>query len=218
MGAVLSQRGGPESHLRPCEFFSRRLYPAERSYDVGNRELLAIKLAFEEWRHWLEGTTQPFVVCTDHKNLAYIQLAKRLNSHQACWALFFSRFNFTLTYRPGSRNIKPDALSQQFSAERDNRPPESILPTSRVIASISWEIESQIKQAQLQQPDPGNGPPGHLFVPDSVHSQVLQWFHTSKLACHPGQNFDPNISQALLLVAHYGPGHQSLCSSLHNLC
>ncbi|KAI2657118.1 Transposon Tf2-8 polyprotein [Labeo rohita] len=30
------------------------LSPAEQNYDVGNRELLAIKLALEEWRHWLE--------------------------------------------------------------------------------------------------------------------------------------------------------------------
>ncbi|KAI3352528.1 hypothetical protein L3Q82_005476 [Scortum barcoo] len=92
VGAVLSQRRGPESRLHPCAFFSRRLSPAEVNYDVGNRELLAVKMALEEWRHWLEGSTQPFVVWTDHKNLAYIQTAKRLNSRQARWALFFSRF------------------------------------------------------------------------------------------------------------------------------
>ncbi len=34
-----------------------------------NRELLAIKLALEEWRHWLEGAKHPFTVLTDHKNL-----------------------------------------------------------------------------------------------------------------------------------------------------
>ncbi|KAG5285846.1 hypothetical protein AALO_G00008160 [Alosa alosa] len=44
------------------------------NYDVGDRELLAIKLALDEWRHWLEGA-HPFVVWTDHKN--------RLNSRQA---------------------------------------------------------------------------------------------------------------------------------------
>ncbi|KAI3372980.1 hypothetical protein L3Q82_023425 [Scortum barcoo] len=34
----------------------------ERNYDVGNRELLAIiKVALEEWRHWLEGAEQPFL-------------------------------------------------------------------------------------------------------------------------------------------------------------
>lgn len=45
-------------YTRP--YFSRCLSPAERNYDVGNRELLAIKLALEEW---LEGAD-----LDDHKN------------------------------------------------------------------------------------------------------------------------------------------------------
>lgn len=45
------------------------------SYDVGNKEVLTVKLALEEWRHWLKGAKQPFGVWTDHKNLAYIQTA-----------------------------------------------------------------------------------------------------------------------------------------------
>lgn len=56
----------------PCTFFSSHLSPAERNYDVGNQELLAVVLALQEWRHWLEGTNQPFIVWTDHKNLAYL--------------------------------------------------------------------------------------------------------------------------------------------------
>ncbi len=69
VGAVLSQQQGNPSRLHPCAFFSRKLSPAERNYDIGNRELLAIKLALEEWRHWLEGAQHPFTVLTDHKNL-----------------------------------------------------------------------------------------------------------------------------------------------------
>ncbi|KAI3375212.1 hypothetical protein L3Q82_021717 [Scortum barcoo] len=116
-----------------------------------------------------KGSTQPFVVWTDHKNLAYIQTAaKRLNSRQARWALFFSRFDFVLTYRPGSRNIKPDALSRQFSVEEKVQEEENILPTSRVIAAITWDIENAVLRAQQQQPDPGQGPPGRLFVPDAL--------------------------------------------------
>lgn len=117
VGAVLSQQR--EGELHPCAFFSRCLSPAERNYDVGDRELLAIKLALEEWRHWLEGAAQPFVVWTDHKNLAYLQTAKRLNTQQARWALFFTCFRFSISYRPGSRNVKPDALSQQYSSSED---------------------------------------------------------------------------------------------------
>ncbi|MGL4357092.1 MAG: reverse transcriptase/ribonuclease H family protein, partial [Cetobacterium sp.] len=94
VGAVLSQRQGNPSRLHPCAFYSKKLSPAEQNYDIGNRELLAIKLALEEWRHWLEGAKIPFEVITDHRNLEYLRDAKRLNHRQARWALFFTRFNF----------------------------------------------------------------------------------------------------------------------------
>lgn len=48
--------------------------------ELRRQELLALKLALEEWRHWLEGAKLPFQVWTDHKNLEYISLDKRLNS------------------------------------------------------------------------------------------------------------------------------------------
>ncbi len=86
VGAVLSQQQGNPAKLHPCAFFSCKLSPAEKNYDIGNRELLAIKLALEEWRHWLEGTQEPFIVLTDHKNLEYLREAKRLNPRQARWA------------------------------------------------------------------------------------------------------------------------------------
>ncbi len=102
---LLPAQGTPP-RLHPCAFFSRNLRPAEKNYDIGNRELLAIKLALEEWRHWLEGAAQPFLVLTDHKNLQYLRDAKRLNPRQARWALFFTHFQFKISYRPGPRNIK----------------------------------------------------------------------------------------------------------------
>ncbi len=101
VGAVLSERSSSDDKVHPCAYFSHRLSPAERNYDIGNRELLAVKLALEEWRHWLEGSGVPFIVWTDHKNLEYIKSAKRLNSRQARWALFFGRFDFSISYRPG---------------------------------------------------------------------------------------------------------------------
>lgn len=69
VGAVLSQWNQKDNRIHPCAFFSKRLSPAEQNYDVGNRELLAIKMALEEWHHWLEGSKQQFLVWTDHKNL-----------------------------------------------------------------------------------------------------------------------------------------------------
>ncbi|KAK3526550.1 hypothetical protein QTP70_030772 [Hemibagrus guttatus] len=64
VGAVLSQQQGNPSRLHPCAFFSRKLNPAERNYDIGNRELLAVKLALGiGWREpnvrsWYSPTTR----------------------------------------------------------------------------------------------------------------------------------------------------------------
>ena len=145
LGGVLSQTSSEDHRLHPCAFLSRKLSPAERNYDVGNKELLAVKVALEEWRHWLEGSRHPFLVWTDHKNLEYIRKAKRLNARQARWSLFFSRFDFTLSYRPGSKNGKPDALSRLHDPEPVAKVPEPILPLNRVVGAVVWPIEEQVK-------------------------------------------------------------------------
>lgn len=144
VGAVLSQRSEGDGHLHPCAFLSRKLSPAERNYDIGNRELLAVKVALDEWQHWLEGEEQPFLVWTDHKNLEYLQTAKKLNSRQPRWALFFNRFNFHLSYRPGSKNAKPDALSRIHCPDPAPEEPELILRRSCILGAVQWEVKEQV--------------------------------------------------------------------------
>ncbi|KAK1791370.1 hypothetical protein P4O66_013383, partial [Electrophorus voltai] len=118
VGAVLSQHKEKGGKLYSIAYLSRNLSPAKRNYGVSDHELLAMKLSFEEWRHWLEGARHPFKVITDHKNLEYLQTIKRLNSRQGqWWSFFFSRFNFSVTYRPGERNVRSDALSHQSNQE-----------------------------------------------------------------------------------------------------
>ncbi|KAG1956955.1 retrotransposable element [Pimephales promelas] len=186
VGAVLSQRSPVDDKMHPCAFFSHRLSPAKRNYDIGNRELLAVKLALEEWRHWLEGSGVPFIVWTDHKNLEYIRTAKRLNSRQARWALFFGRFDFTLSYRPGSKNIKPDALSRIFDFSDRPSTPVCILPETIFVSTLTWEIEAKVKRALEGVTPPPGCPPNRLFVPEGLRSDVIQWGHSSNVACHPG--------------------------------
>lgn len=162
VGAVLSQRSRSSAKLQPCAFFSRRLSPAERNYDIGDRELLAVKHALEEWCHLLEGAEHPFTEWTDHKNLTYLQKAKRLNARQARWSLFFARFNFSISYRPGSRNVKPDALSRQFDSGEEPPEPLSILPPTCSIGAVTWAVQDVIDHALLTEPDPGTGPALYL--------------------------------------------------------
>ncbi|KAI2646481.1 Transposon Tf2-11 polyprotein [Labeo rohita] len=185
VGVVLSQAVGEPSLLHPCAFYSWKLSPAEQNYDVGNRELLAIKLALEEWRHWLEGSNHPFTIITDHKNLQYLREARRLNPRQARWALFFTRFNFTITYRPGSKNISADALSRQFSSDHPAEP-EPIIPSNLIISPILWEQDDTIRQATLQEPAPPECPEGKIFVPRSQRLIILGTAHQSPGSGHPG--------------------------------
>ncbi|KAI2664190.1 Transposon Tf2-9 polyprotein [Labeo rohita] len=179
VGAVLSQRQGEPPKMFPCAYFSHKLSPAERNYDVGNRELLAIKLALEEWRHWLEGAKHPFTVLTDHKNLEYLRSARLLNHRQARWALFFSRFNFQVTYRPGSLNTKADALSRQQEPDQPVKSSETILPPP-------FSSHREITEAQALDPTPADCP-GHLvYVPRTLRPRILTEVHTTPSSGHPG--------------------------------
>ncbi|KAK3573722.1 hypothetical protein QTP86_032073 [Hemibagrus guttatus] len=186
LGAVLSQRHGEPGKLHPCAFYSRKLTSAEVNYDVGNRELLAIKAALEEWRHWLEGARHPFQVLTDHRNLEYLRGAKRLNPRQARWAIFFTRFAFTVTYRPGSKNGKADALSRQFEADDEPTQPDVILPATAILAPVQWNLIEEIRRAHADEPPPAGCPSTKLFVPLHFRQQVMQWVHEAPSSGHPG--------------------------------
>jgi len=186
LGAVLSQRQGNPPKLYPCAYHSRKLNAAEKNYDVGDRELLAMKAAFKEWRHWLEGAMHPFVVLTDHKNLKYLRTAKRLNPRQARWSLFFSLFNFTVTYHPGSKNTKADALSRQHEGEQVDCQPETIIPSTLVVAPIQWDIITELEQANTQDEIPLECPPEKVFVPEPFCLHVMEQVHSLPASGHPG--------------------------------
>ncbi|KAL0159166.1 hypothetical protein M9458_042891, partial [Cirrhinus mrigala] len=196
IGAVLSQRHGNPPKLFSCAFYSRKLTQAEQNYDVGNRELLAMKAALEEWRHWLEGTKLPFTILTDHRNLEYLRSAKRLNHRQARWALFFTRFDFTVTYRPGSKNTKADALSRQFEADYQPLSPDPILPPTLIVAPIQWDIMTELTEMQDTNPPPADCPPDKVHVPQPLRKRVLQLVHNDPCSGHPG------ISATLQLLSN----------------
>lgn len=79
----------------------------------------------------------------------------------------------------------------------------SILLSSQLVASISWQIDTKIQEALQNQPGPGGSPPNRQFGPDSARSQVLHC-KFRKFSCHPGINLHPFPPKMTLLVAHHG--------------
>ena len=55
-----------------------------------------------------------------------------------------------------------------------------------MVGLISWQVERQVQEALRTATVPEGVPSGKLYVPKEVRSEVLQWGHASKLACHRG--------------------------------
>lgn len=107
-------------HWHPVAFWSRKMSPQESRYEVHDQELLAIVMAFKEWRHYLEGSRFPVAVITDHNNLRYFMTTKELSKRQARWALKLAAYDFTIHYRAGKLN----------SADAPSRRPDYTVPAA----------------------------------------------------------------------------------------
>jgi len=109
---------------RPVAFISKSLSDTKRNYEIHDKEMLVVVRCLEAWRHFLEGVVEKFEIWTDHKNLKYFMKVQKLNRRQARWALYLSRFNFTLKHIPGSKMGKADSLSRrpdwEVGVEKDN--------------------------------------------------------------------------------------------------
>ncbi|KAK3527541.1 hypothetical protein QTP86_026647 [Hemibagrus guttatus] len=158
LGAVHSQQHGDPRRVHPCAFYSRKLTTAEVNYNV----------------------------LTDHRNLEYLRGAKRLNPRQARWALFFTRFQFTVSYRPGTKNGKAEALSRQSEGAGDPGQPDLILPATALLAPVRWDLMGENRRAHAEEPPPADCPPCRLFVPPQFQPQVMQWVHEAPSSGHPG--------------------------------
>ncbi|KAI2661374.1 Transposon Tf2-6 polyprotein [Labeo rohita] len=171
VGTVLSQRSSADGKMHPCTYFSHRLSPAELNYDIGNRELLAIKLALEEWRHW-----------TDHKNLDYISPGSKNNKPDAL-SHVFDQSERPLSPEP----ILPQKIvvsmvtweikSKVHTALQGVTPPPECPPSLRSDV-IHWGHYSKVAC------HPGSVPPLRLPVDPLLDSfnrfQLLQpWSHIS---------------------------------------
>lgn len=109
-----------------------------------------------------------------------------MNPRQARWSSFFSRFQFTVTYRPGSKNTKADSLSRQYDSEVSSQAPENILCPDLVLGPIQWDIETELEQANTNTEIPSDCPPEKIYVPEALREEVLKHVHALPSSGHPG--------------------------------
>ena len=97
MGVVLSQQQR-DGKWRPVAFISKSLNPAERNYEIYDKELLAVMHALYEWSHYLKGTEEQIKILTNHQNLTYFRKPQNINQRQVRWVLDLQEYNFVLKH------------------------------------------------------------------------------------------------------------------------
>ena len=153
---------GKDGKWRPVTFLSKSLNEMERNYEIHNKEMLAIIRELESWKHLLEEAKSKFEIWTDHKNLEYFIKVRKLNWRQARWALYLSRFDFTLKHVLGTKMGKADGLSRRPDwkvVDRDNENQVVIKDKwihslqEVVIERLEVEILEKIKKARSKDKD-----------------------------------------------------------------
>ncbi|QRW20813.1 Retrotransposable element Tf2 protein [Rhizoctonia solani] len=239
-GAILSQRN-PEGKLAPVAYLSKSLSPAEKNYDIFDKELLAVIRAFKEWRHLLEGSELPVQVLTDHKNLEYFSTSQSLNKRQIRWANFLVDYNFQINYRPGAQNKKADILSRRYDLVPleggvENQvllKPElfvsAITPDQEINDLIGKAIYEDNRLKEILHKLQGKEKvldwelregllwfQGKIFVPkdDTIRNLILESRHDALAAGHPGQ------ARTLELVSrnYYWPSLKKFVNSYVSHC
>ena len=94
-------------------YYSRKLTPLELNYDIYDKELLVIVAVLKEWRVFLQGITELFIVKMDYKNLTGFLTTKELNYKQVRWVEMLVEYYFKIEHVKGTNNIRADILSRK---------------------------------------------------------------------------------------------------------
>ncbi|KAJ1194909.1 hypothetical protein NDU88_004194 [Pleurodeles waltl] len=212
IGGILSQRHKDTGQLHPVAYFSRKLTPPEINYSIADKELLAVKETFCEWRHYILGAKHKVTVYMDHRNLQFLKSARTLTARQLRWSLYFADFDFVITFRPGKVNGKADALSRiDTGAVKEPPEKELIIPQEKFISAILYEnLTKEIQEnltfeGMLKWSKEGQGREikkglpyfkGALYVPTvELQEKILQAYHDDQLAGHKGIQKTQNLIQ-----------------------
>ena len=110
LGAVLSQiQDGKE---RVLGYYSKSLNPAQTRYCTTKKELLAVKAGLENWDHYLQNPSEPFLIRTDHAALKWLTSMSSHDRTLLRWATFVSEYQYECEHRPGRHHLNADALSR----------------------------------------------------------------------------------------------------------
>ena len=191
LGAVLSQDG------HPIAFFSQKLSPRAQGKSIYERELMAVVLSVQKWRHYLLG--RKFTIVSDQKALKFLLEQREVQPQFQKWLTKLLGYDFEILYQPGLQNKVADALSRKdHSVELNTMTTTGIVDIEIIAKEVEMDQELQKIIAELKgEVDQGgkyqwnNGRllyKGRMVLPrnSSLIPSLLHTFHDSILGGHSG--------------------------------
>lgn len=210
---------------KPIAYFSQKLSIRAQQKSTYERELMAIVLAIQKWRHYSLG--QQFIVRTDQQSLQFLNDQNLLGGEQVRWTSKLLGFDFIIQYKPGSANKVADGLSRQmiFAAvssislpewseweEEIRNCPELQALMQQVVLKSAESQKFSIKQGVLYKES-------SLVLPQSFSRipTILKEFHASLQGGHSGYFRTYKRIVGFFLLEGYEEGHQGVHHALSTM-
>ena len=101
----------------PAGFLSKKFSLAQHSYCTYEQEMLAILEGLLHWEDKLLG--HEIIIITDHRTLEFFNTQRTMLLRQVRWYEYLSRFNYTIQYIEGVKNIIADVLSRMYTGQNN---------------------------------------------------------------------------------------------------
>ena len=211
-GAILLQTDS-NGDWHPCSYLSQSFSPAERNYDIYDRELLAVIRALKSWRHYLHGSPFPVQVFTDHKNLTYFRQPQALNRRQAWWLIDLADFNLKMIHVPGKLLAGPDALSCRpdlLPANNDDNTGVTLLPPFLFMNLINTTLSQRIESASAGNPLVLQALQSmHADIPLPFRSRLADWQVEAGILTYKGHVYVPADDSLRHTILEWCHDHES---------
>lgn len=184
VAAILTQQY--DDGERIIAYFSHKLTPAQQAYAASEKEGLAVLLAIEKFRPYIEGTH--FTVVTDASALTHIMRGKwRTSSRLSRWSIELQGYDLEIKHRKGRENIVPDALSRAVESLSAQSREDSWYPDliTKVLQSPDENPDFKVEKGKLYKLVPTKNDvldyshEWKLCIPFELRSQILQKEHDS---------------------------------------
>ncbi|GBG76641.1 hypothetical protein CBR_g22858 [Chara braunii] len=206
IGVVLQQDDG--DGLRPLEYYSKRMPNVKVATSTYMRELYALRMALDHWKHYLLG--RHFKVFSDHETLKWIEQQTTLFRTLLRWFHEIDIFDFELKHKKSCYNRVADALS------RHPKYMTCLVKSYDLRKKLKEElVEHTAKDPQLSsilerlQADPSSQPDFHEYG-----GLIFRRYGNHDRLCIP--NHEP-LRTHFLDLAHGRSGHFGMAKTYTNL-